>query len=247
MIRLNEYLWVVASGRAGSNLSDPYDCDVYLVDTGDGLVLVDAGVGSRGDAPLEGIRLCGFQPSDVRMILLTHGHADHSGNARYLHEETGAPVRAHAQCAGYVSQGNVAAIALDDAIRAGVYPQDYRFTACPVEPLEDGEAFALGSTRWTAIDTPGHCSGHMCYLMEREGKRYLFSGDSIFVGGRITLQNIWDCSIPDYAATAEKLCGFAFDALLPSHFGIDLREGHLQVEKAAAVFRDLGIPPQAGR
>lgn len=33
MIRLNGFLSVVASGRPGSNLSDPFDCDVYLVDT----------------------------------------------------------------------------------------------------------------------------------------------------------------------------------------------------------------------
>lgn len=247
MIRLNDFIMVVASGRAGSNLSDPFDCDVYLVDTGDGLVLVDAGVGPAGEAPLEGVLASGFKPSDVRLILLTHGHADHSGNARFLRERTGAPVRAHAQCARYLSEGNTVAISLEQAVKSGLYPSDYRFEACSVEPLADGETFTLGETHWTALDTPGHCSGHMCYLMERKGRKYLFSGDSIFVGGRITLQNIWDCSIPQYAATVEKLCAFDFDALLPSHFGVDLSEGKAHVEKAAAIFRSLMIPPQANR
>ncbi len=247
MIRLNGFLSVVASGRPGSNLSDPFDCDVYLVDTGDGLVLVDAGVGPEGRAPLEGVRACGFKPSDVRLILLTHGHADHSGNAFYLHEKTGAPVRAHADCARYVSGGDTAAIALEGAIRAGLYPPDYRFRPCPVETIGNGETFTLGNTRWTAVDTPGHCSGHMCYLMECDGRGYLFAGDSIFVGGKITLQNIWDCSITQYAATAEKLCKLRFDALLPSHFGIDLNEGKSHVEKACEIFKSLQVPPQAGR
>lgn len=247
MIRLNDFISVVASGRPGSNFSDPYDCDVYLVDTGDGLVLVDAGVGPEGGAPLDGVRACGYAPSDVRMILLTHGHADHSGNARHLHEATGAPVRAHADCARYVSQGDTAAIALEAAIRAGLYPPDYRFRPCPVEALEDGQSFCVGKTRWTALDTPGHCSGHMCYLMERDGRGYLFAGDSIFVGGKITLQNIWDCSITQYAATAEKLGGLSFNALLPSHFGVDLSEGRAHVEKARSIFQSLLVPPQAGR
>ena len=231
-IRLNDFLWVAASGRAGSNFSDPFDCDVYMVDTGDGLVLVDAGVGPAGDAPLDCIRACGFQPSDVKLILLTHGHADHAGNALHLHKATGAPVKAHAQCAQYVTEGDTEAIALEGAIAAGIYPPDYQFTPCPVAPLADHETFQIGQTSWQAIDTPGHCSGHMCYLMRRDGRGYLFAGDSIFKGGKISLQNIWDCSISDYAATAETLSGLDFKALLPSHYGIDLAEGKAHAEKA---------------
>ncbi len=246
-IRLNDFLWVLASGRAGSNLTDPMDCDVYMVDTGDGLVLVDTGVGPAGGAPLESIRACGFQPADVKLILLTHGHADHAGNAFHLHKATGAPVKAHAMCARYVSEGDTAAIALKDAIAGKMYPADYSFQPCPVTPVADGETFRMGQTLWQAIDTPGHCSGHMCYLMQREGRGYLFAGDSIFVGGKVILQNIWDCSITDYAATAEKLCKLDFTALLPSHFGIDLSQGKTHVEKAASIFRTLSIPPQANR
>lgn len=247
MLRLNQRIYVVASGRAGSNFSDPFDCDVYMVDTGDGLILVDAGVGPKGDAPLKGILESGHQLSEVKMILLTHGHADHSGNARYLHEQTGAPIFAHENCAQYVSEGNQQAIALQNAISAGLYPKDYQYLSCPVEPLYDGETFAVGSTQWTAIDTPGHCSGHMCYLMQCEGRKYLFAGDSIFVGGKITLQNIWDCSIVQYAKTAEKLSKIQFDALLPAHFGIDMNEGHTHIEKALEIFQNLLVPPQANR
>ena len=39
MIRLNAFLSVVASGRPGSHISDPFDCDVYMVETEEGLVL----------------------------------------------------------------------------------------------------------------------------------------------------------------------------------------------------------------
>ena len=97
MIRLNAFLSVVASGRPGSHISDPFDCDVYMVETEEGLVLIDAGVGPVGDAPLLAVREAGYKLSDVKRILLTHGHADHSGNAAYLREMTGATVMAHAQ------------------------------------------------------------------------------------------------------------------------------------------------------
>ena len=247
MIRLNNRIFVVASGRAGSNFTDPYDCDVYAVDTGEGVILVDAGVGPEGEGVLQGLREAGFAPGDVRLILLTHGHADHSGNAAYLRERTDARVMAHPLCARYVTEGDAEAIALTPALRAGAYPAGYRFRACPVEPIADGYAFTMGQTRWTAIDTPGHCSGHMCYLMEADGRRTLFAGDSIFVGGKITLQNIWDCSITDYARTAERLCALEFDALLPSHFGIDLNEGKRHCLRAREIFDSLLVPPQANR
>ncbi len=247
MIRLTPFLSVIASGRPGYHFSDPFDCDVYMVETGDGLVLVDAGVGPEGNAPLEAIRQCGYQPGDVRKILLTHGHADHSGNALYLHQQTGAPVYAHPQCAKYITEGDTEAIALGGAIRAGLYPADYQFRACPVEAIQDGETFTLGNTRWTAVNTPGHCSGHMAYLMECQGYGYLFAGDSIFVGGKVHLQNIWDCSITDYAQTAETLLKLPFDALLPSHFGIDLSDGKSHVQKAVEIFRNLAVPPQVCR
>ena len=246
-MQLDRRVFVVASGRAGSNFTDPYDCDVYAVDTGVGVVLIDAGVGPEGEDVLNQLNLAGFSPKDVRLILLTHGHADHSGNAAYLHEHTGAGVMAHPLCAKYVSEGDTEAIALNPAIRAGAYPADYVFRACPVEPLEGETSFEVGDTRWKAIDTPGHCSGHMCYLMEADGKKYLFAGDSIFVGGRITLQNIWDCSITEYAKTADRLCGLDFDALLPSHFGIDLNEGKRHCLRAKEVFDSLLVPPQANR
>lgn len=245
MIRLNDFITIIASGKAGSNISNPFDCDVYLIDTGEGLVLVDSGVGPNDNSILNSVRACGHHPSDLRRILLTHGHADHSGNAKHLHEKTGTKVYASVKCAQYVSKGDLSAISLDSAIKAGLYPSSYKFRSCLVEPLIDGEKFTIGRTQWTAIDTPGHCSGHMCYLMETIKCKYLFSGDSFFTGGRISLQNIWDCSIPEYAASADKLCKVDFDALLPSHFGIDMSTGKVHVERAARIFSDLMIPPQA--
>lgn len=246
-IRLEDGLWLAASGRSGSHISDPYDCDVYLADTGDGLVLVDTGVGPAGDAPLSCLRACGFSPADVALILLTHGHADHAGNACHLREATSAPVKAHPACARAVSRGDTAAIALDAALAAGLYPPGYRFRPCPVEPLADGQTFRLGRTEWLAVATPGHCDGHMAYLMRKEGRGYLFAGDSLFLGGRVLLQNIPDCSIPAYAKTADRLLALDFDALLPAHFGVDLSEGKSHIEKAAALFHALAVPPQAGR
>lgn len=246
-MQINKQIYVVASGRAGCHITNDYDCDVYLVDCGGPLVLIDAGVGLESSRIEEQIRFHGFDPTQIHYILLTHGHADHSGGALFIKELTGGTVLAHPNCARYVSGGDEEAIALTDAIKAGVYPAHYTYCACPAESIPEGEKLVVGNTSFTAIHTPGHCSGHYAYLMEGPCGRMLFSGDSIFTGGKISLQVIWDCDIVKYAQTASRLAEIEFEGLLPSHYGIDLQDGARHIRAAKAVFKGLGIPEQAGK
>lgn len=244
-MRLTDRIYLVASGRAGSNFTNAYDCDVYLVDCGDGMILIDAGAGLDTEMILAAIRKDGFSPEHIRYLLLTHGHADHAGGAFALRAATGATVLAHPDCAAYVSEGDLRAIALEDAVKAGVYPADYRFSPCPVKPMQDSQTLSCGAVTITAFETPGHCSGHHVYRMESPTEAALFAGDCIFLGGKISLQPIWDCDLMAYAASARKLAAMRFDALLPSHFGIDLREGARHAKAAAAIFDRLDVPGQA--
>lgn len=246
-MQINKQIYVAASGRAGFHITNDYDCDVYLVDCGGPLVLIDAGVGLESRRIEEQIRFHGFDPRQIKYILLTHGHADHSGGAFFMKELTGGKVLAHPDCARYVSGGDEEAIALTEAVRAGVYPRDYVFHACPTDSIKDGESLVVGNTSFTAIHAPGHCSGHHAYLMEGPCGKMLFAGDSIFIGGKISLQVIWDCDIIKYARTASRLAEIEFEGLLPSHYGIDLRDGVRHIRAAKAVFDGLGIPEQAGK
>jgi glyoxylase-like metal-dependent hydrolase (beta-lactamase superfamily II) len=83
------------------------------------------------------------------------------------------------------------------------------------------------------------------YLLEGGDRSALFSGDCLFWGGTIILQNIPDCSIPAYHATMERLAALDFDALLPGHLTISLRDGRRHADTAANAFRSLGLPRQA--
>ena len=46
--------------------------------------------------------------------------------------------------------------------------------------VEDGEEFTLCSINFKAMHTPGHTAGSVCYLVQNEGDRYVFSGDTLF-------------------------------------------------------------------
>lgn len=87
----------------------------------------------------------------VRLILLTHGHDDHTGALKQLRDFTGAPVCVHEL----------------DAYRL------------PVEPdrlLTDGEELEAGELKIKVIHTPGHTEGSVCFLCEN----LMLSGDTLF-------------------------------------------------------------------
>lgn len=67
----------------------------YLLETGSGVVIVDTGFASAAPAALDKLIRLGYGPRDVRLIFLTHVHADHVGSAAQLRRATGAPIALH--------------------------------------------------------------------------------------------------------------------------------------------------------
>lgn len=163
--------------------------NTYLVDGGDGLVVIDPGpaLAPHLDAILE---LAGDSP--IRAILATHTHRDHSPGAKPLHERTGAPVL------GMPPPG-------DDA-------HDIEFA--PDRALRHGERLPFGNATLRAIHTPGHASNHLCYLLEEEG--LLFSGDHIMQGSTVVISPP-DGHMGDYLRSLDALHGEEITHIAPGH------------------------------
>ena len=51
------------------------------------------------------------------------------------------------------------------------------------EHVSDGETIHVAGLTICCIQTPGHTMGHICYYIEHEGDRCVFTGDTLFVGG----------------------------------------------------------------
>lgn len=240
-MRLTEHVALVASGAAGFDLTDPLDCHAYLVRGTAASALIDAGAGRSTEVMLR--NLGGSEPD---YLLLTHGHADHAGGATGLARLLpGLRVMAGSPAQAWIATGDEARLSVPQGRAAGVYPPDYVFQACPgTQPIADGAEFDLGGVILRAIATPGHSDGHTCYLLQAPDYQALFSGDCVFTGGRISLQNLHDCRIPEYASSLAKLAQLNIDALLPGHHEISLARAarHLAAAHATIV---RGLLPES--
>lgn len=130
---------------------------VALIDTGDGLVLVDGALPQAAPVILANVRALGFDPKDIKFILSTEPHFDHAGGLAALARDTGATVVASARGAEGLRMGRHAE---DDPQRAygGSWPAVER-----VRVVKDGEVLTLGTTAITAVATPGHTMGSMSW------------------------------------------------------------------------------------
>ena len=83
----------------------------------------------------------------------------------------------------------------------------------------------------------------MCFFVTGGAGGYLFSGDHVFWGGKIILQNVGDSSVQEYAASMNTLLDYDFEALLPGHLNFSMHNGRRHVEAAANQFNKIGLPP----
>ncbi|MEW2399648.1 MBL fold metallo-hydrolase [Streptomyces sp. NPDC046862] len=231
-MQLTDHVTLVASGAAGFDLSDPLDCHVYLVRGSRRSVLVDAGAGRSVHTILRNVADAATEPDH---LLLTHGHADHAGGAAALAEHLpGLRVLAGAEAVRWIAEGDERGLSVDKGRAAGVYPDDYAFPPCPrVEPVADGTEIDLGGqVVLQAVATPGHADGHICYHLRTPAYRALFSGDCVFTGGRISLQNLHDCRVPEYADSLTRLAALDVDALFPGHHEVSLARAGRHLDAA---------------
>jgi glyoxylase-like metal-dependent hydrolase (beta-lactamase superfamily II) len=203
----------------------------YLIADGEDLVLVDTGVPNRERAVLELVASLRREAADVKHILITHHHYDHTGNLARLTERTGATVYAHpldapiargdAPTPGPTKTGFQAQVV--GSIASRVMPE--RLPACDVgHELHDGEElpFAGGIV---AIHTPGHTAGHTSFLWKRHDG-VLLAGDAAgHLGPRLGPPlGVFTEDDAAMRKSVAKLAGFTFDKAVFGH-GTPVKSG----------------------
>ena len=143
----------------------------HIIDTGDGLLLIDPGFPEGLGQVLENIRALGFDPKSIRKILLSHGHYDHAGATRDLVRMCGATV--------HLGEGDLKMVTGEDNTSLAEEEFGVRYTGSftPDVLLKDGDHVTLGGTDVLCVSTPGHTAGTMSFFFDvTDGKRHYRAG-----------------------------------------------------------------------
>jgi len=174
----------------------------YLVgDPDSGYLVIDPG--PADDDHLQ--RLWRAAGGNIRYIVCTHSHPDHSPGAKPL----------QGLCAQHGHTPPVLGLASQPTARA-----NSQFT--PDRELGDGERLILQGLNEThtlrVIHTPGHAANHLCLVLEEDG--LLFSGDHV-LNGSTTVIDPPDGNMHDYLCSLDKLTAACeqdqIEFILPAH------------------------------
>lgn len=239
----------VASGVRWLRLALPFRLDhvnIYLIEDGDGWLLIDTGVGNAAslafwNSMLEAGSSGPLSGRPISRILVTHHHPDHLGAAGYLAARTGAPllmseteyltalhlVRGSHTCEDehvtrfYKQLG----LGPDQVTALAGHLPRYRAVVPDLpssfQPLRAGDQISAGSRRWTVLLEPGHAPAQV--LLHAAEDNILIAADHVLT--RISPNiSVLDRSPEDdplgrYLASLQNLRGLVPDSglVLPGH------------------------------
>ena len=203
--------------------------NVFLIEAGDGLVLIDAGLRHSPPRITEAIYALGRLPQDVVAIVVTHAHRDHVGGLAEMMRRTGAEAWMHPADAALVRDGLYGRPfphGLGRLFR--LWPAPKGDAIAVAHEVRDGEVLPFDGLR--ALHTPGHTAGHLALLLPREGG-VLFVGDAATNLRRPGLSFVNE-DLAEVRRSLKRLAALEFEAACFAH-GRTIRHG------ASSAFREL--------
>ena len=127
---------------------------VHLIETAEGLVMIDTGCPDMTEQLLDSMSALGFDPKDICAIFHSHGHYDHFGNTVLFKKLSGAKT--------YISR-------IDNELVNGTVPMTLEHYPLPRFDcdvlVEDGDVFSFGNVSVRCLLTPGHTEGVLSFII----------------------------------------------------------------------------------
>ena len=184
VVQISPLIRRITAGN-GSVFTGP-GTNTYLVGTED-VTVIDPGPAM--DQHIEAIL---GASKNIKQIIVTHTHPDHSPGVRLLKEKLDIPAY------GMLTKSSK--------------NQDTTFK--PQRILEDGELLKEQDYCLEVVHTPGHASNHLCFILKEE--KFIFTGDHIMNGSTVVIGPP-DGNMKQYIQSLEKLKEYDIEKIAPGH------------------------------
>ncbi len=186
----------------------------FLIVTPQGNILTDGGLPESAPFIEKNIQALGFKLSDVKVLLNSHAHFDHSGGLAKLKADTGAKFYASTGDKPFLESGHIP------------YGPSALIDTAPVKvdrAMKDGESFTLGGVTMTANVIPGHTRGCTTWTMPLTEAgvthKVMFFCSISVAGNPIAGKLAYPTIVSDYRASFARLKKMDADIFLAAHGG----------------------------
>ncbi|MFH1074653.1 MAG: MBL fold metallo-hydrolase [Candidatus Firestonebacteria bacterium] len=198
-IKVCDKIYLVGRGIWGGlqPLSAKFDCNIYLVDGGTEMALVDNGESFNLFKLKQNISSAGLDFRKIKKLIITHDHFDHTANTWILKKLLKAAV--------YAGKGSF-------------------FLLKPDKYLKNGDTLKVGGLSFKIYSVPGHTPDGICLESKIDGKKVLFSGDTAIGDQPGTGRGIvgwynalWGSDLKKFIESVRFMKKLEPDLLLPGH------------------------------
>jgi hydroxyacylglutathione hydrolase len=215
-------LWRIGGGSWNGRtlpLSAEADANVYLLENGGSLTLIDCGTLQGLPSVHANLARLGVDGRRVDDLLLTHSHWDHAEAAATWQAES-AGLRTHLNNVGdaFLRRGDHRLVGYQ------LNPPPHGFDVFRVDhAIGDNETFQLGSMKTNAHHLPGHTPDSTLYTFRLDGHTVGFCGDILFQprpdSGPVLGQlcSLWMSNLDHYVESLRRMLKIQIDLLLPGH------------------------------
>jgi glyoxylase-like metal-dependent hydrolase (beta-lactamase superfamily II) len=229
---------LIGSGRF--RYTHATNCNIYAVVGQHTTALIDTGSGFGTRSVLDSLENHGIAPGEMALALHTHSDWDHARGACAIARATGCTVAIHELGRERLESGPWLGVGQPAPPEVTFEPVDVGMV------LQDELEIDLGGRLLRVLHTPGHSPDSVCFELNLEGRRILFSGDTVEAAGKPGIST----ASTDFGAYRDSVLALAereIDALLPGHglFVLEEAGDHIRhlADKLSSKWVDVAALP----
>ena len=190
----------------------------YIVATDSGFVLIDTGASNKRKSLEKELENAGCRPGNLKLIILTHGDFDHTGNAACLRRKFGARIAMHRDDTGMLEHGDIfwnrkSGNFLIRAVASSLFRFSKSERCSPDLYLDEGDNLSQYGFDAEVLHIPGHSKGSIA-IFTADGA--LFCGDLLLYKDGPVLNSIIDDRAAAQASF-ERLKGLKANTVYTGH------------------------------